>query len=133
MLYVKNTYQDMDSFEINKIIASILLTALIIIGIGKIVDILFYIEKPKVSAYKVEGIDQSGTGQEVSELDRLPGSAPRDSGNPGSDAGDGGQDGPGLPSASGGETGHPLGPGHRSDRGDRPSGTRPSRNPLHDR
>ena len=33
-----NTYQDMDSFEINKIIASILLTALIIIGIGKIVE-----------------------------------------------------------------------------------------------
>ena len=35
----------MDSFEINKIIASILLTALIIIGIGKIADILFYVEK----------------------------------------------------------------------------------------
>ena len=33
--------KDMDSFEINKIIASILLTALIIIGIGKIVDVLF--------------------------------------------------------------------------------------------
>ncbi len=56
----------MDSFEINKIIASILLTALIIIGIGKIVDILFYIEKPKMSAYKVEGIDQGISDQEVS-------------------------------------------------------------------
>ena len=42
--------KDMDSFEINKIIASILLTALIIIGIGKIADVLFYNEKPKVSA-----------------------------------------------------------------------------------
>ena len=51
MLYVLNTYQDMDSFEINKIIASILLTALIIIGIGKLADVLFYNEKPKVSAY----------------------------------------------------------------------------------
>ena len=51
----------MDSFEINKIIASILLTALIIIGIGKIVDILFYVEKPKISAYKVEGIDKVGS------------------------------------------------------------------------
>ena len=49
----------MDSFEINKIIASILLTALIIIGIGKIVDVLFYVEKPKMSAYKVEGIEQA--------------------------------------------------------------------------
>ena len=56
----------MDSFEINKIIASILLTALIIIGIGKIVDILFYVEKPKLSAYKVEGIDQSSSGQQTS-------------------------------------------------------------------
>ena len=33
--------KDMDSFEINKIIAAILLTALILIGIGKIVDVLF--------------------------------------------------------------------------------------------
>ena len=55
----------MDSFEINKIIASILLTALIIIGIGKIVDSLFYVEKPKMSAYKVEGIEQDNSGQEV--------------------------------------------------------------------
>ena len=56
----------MDSFEINKIIASILLTALIIIGIGKIVDVLFYVEKPKISAYKVEGIDQSTSDKETS-------------------------------------------------------------------
>ena len=53
----------MDSFEINKIIASILLTALIIIGIGKIVDVLFYVEKPKLSAYKVEGIDEKVPGK----------------------------------------------------------------------
>ena len=66
MLYVWNTYQDMDSFEINKIIAAILLTALIVIGIGKIVDVLFYVEKPKLSAYKVEGIDNVGSTQEVS-------------------------------------------------------------------
>ena len=56
----------MDSFEINKIIAAILLTALIVIGIGKIVDVLFYVEKPKLSAYKVEGIDKVGSTQEVS-------------------------------------------------------------------
>ncbi len=47
----------MDSFEINKIIAAILLTALIIIGIGKLTDALFYVEKPKESAYKVEGLE----------------------------------------------------------------------------
>ena len=58
----------MDSFEINKIIASILLTALIIIGIGKIVDILFYVEKPKISAYKVEGIDQQVVGEVAAKI-----------------------------------------------------------------
>ena len=47
----------MDSFEINKIIGAILLTALIVIGIGKFTDILFYVEKPKESAYKIEGLE----------------------------------------------------------------------------
>ena len=47
----------MDSFEINKIIAAILLTALILIGIGKFTDILFHVDKPKESAYKIEGLE----------------------------------------------------------------------------
>ncbi|MDC0628199.1 cytochrome c family protein [Pelagibacteraceae bacterium] len=47
----------MDSFEINKIIAAILLTALIIIGIGKFTDVLFHVEKPKQSAYKIDGLE----------------------------------------------------------------------------
>ena len=47
----------MDSFEINKIIAAVLLTALIIIGIGKFTDVLFHVEKPKESAYKIEGLE----------------------------------------------------------------------------
>ena len=47
----------MDSFELNKIIAAILLTALIVIGIGKFTDILFHVEKPKESAYKIEGLE----------------------------------------------------------------------------
>ena len=47
----------MDSFEINKIIAAILLTALIVIGIGKFTDILFHVDKPKESAYKIEGLE----------------------------------------------------------------------------
>ena len=49
----------MDSFEINKIIAAVLLTALIIIGIGKFTDILFHVEKPKQSAYKIEGLEKA--------------------------------------------------------------------------
>ena len=59
----------MDSFELNKIIAAVLLTALIVIGIGKFADVLFYIEKPKESAYKIEGLEvvttsASSTGAE---------------------------------------------------------------------
>ena len=44
----------MDSFEVNKIIAAILLVALLVIGIGKISDIAFKVDKPEKSAYKVE-------------------------------------------------------------------------------
>ena len=47
----------MDSFEINKIIAAVLLTALIVIGIGKFTDVIFHVEKPKESAYKIDGLD----------------------------------------------------------------------------
>ncbi len=48
----------MDSFEINKIVAAILMVALLIIGIGKISDVIFYVEKPETPGYKVE-LDQS--------------------------------------------------------------------------
>ena len=51
----------MDSFELNKIIGAVLLTALIVIGIGKFTDVLFHIEKPKESAYKVEGLEVAST------------------------------------------------------------------------
>jgi len=44
----------MDSFEINKIIAAVLLIALLVIGIGKISDIAFHVDKPAKSAYKVD-------------------------------------------------------------------------------
>ena len=44
----------MDSFEINKIIAAILLVGLLIIGIGKISNLIFYVEKPEKPGYVVE-------------------------------------------------------------------------------
>ena len=44
----------MDSFELNKIIAAVLMVALLIIGIGKISKIIFYVEKPKTPGYVVE-------------------------------------------------------------------------------
>ena len=69
MLYVTKVFiKNMDSFELNKIIGAVLLTALIIIGIGKFTDVLFHIEKPKESAYKVEGLEVASTtasGQEA--------------------------------------------------------------------
>ncbi|MDC0437718.1 cytochrome c family protein, partial [Pelagibacteraceae bacterium] len=57
----------MDSFEINKIIASVLLTVLIIIGIGKLTDVLFHVEKPKESAYKIEGLEVVSTSTSSTE------------------------------------------------------------------
>mgnify|MGYP001382942799 CR=1 FL=1 len=44
----------MDSFEINKIVAAILMVALLVIGIGKLSDVIFHVEKPKTPGYKVE-------------------------------------------------------------------------------
>jgi len=44
----------MDSFEVNKIIAAILVTVLLVFGIGKIADIIFHVEKTNVQGYKVE-------------------------------------------------------------------------------
>jgi cytochrome c len=59
----------MDSFELNKIIAAVLLTALIIIGIGKFTDILFHVEKPKESAYKIEGIEIANNSASSTETE----------------------------------------------------------------
>ena len=49
----------MDSFEVNKIIAAILLVALIVIGIGKVSDLAFHVNKPEISAYKVDIAESS--------------------------------------------------------------------------
>ena len=44
----------MNGFEINKIIAAIIFTVLVVFGIDKITDIIFHVEKPSEAAYKVE-------------------------------------------------------------------------------
>ena len=44
----------MDSFELNKIIAAVLMVALLVIGIGKFSDIIFHVDKPEISGYKVD-------------------------------------------------------------------------------
>ncbi|WP_415323555.1 c-type cytochrome [Candidatus Pelagibacter sp. Uisw_127] len=55
----------MDSFELNKIIAAILMVALFVIGLGKIADGVFHVKKPKNPGYQVEVESQltSGTSQ----------------------------------------------------------------------
>ena len=50
----------MDSFEINKVIAAILMVALLIIGLGKISEVVFHVEKPETPGYSVE-VDQITT------------------------------------------------------------------------
>ena len=61
----------MDSFEINKIVAAILVVFLVVFGIGKISDIVFHVEKPNTSAYKVEFAesDKSTTSSSVQTVD----------------------------------------------------------------
>ena len=48
----------MDSFELNKIIAAVLMVALLVIGIGKLSNVIFHVEKPKTPGYSVE-VEQS--------------------------------------------------------------------------
>ena len=60
----------MDSFEINKIVAAILMVALIIIGIGKVSDVVFHVEKPKIPGYAVDieqAVTASATNSEMIE------------------------------------------------------------------
>tara|TARA_B100001121_G_C18373053_1_gene472564 strand:+ start:69 stop:605 length:537 start_codon:yes stop_codon:yes gene_type:complete len=44
----------MDSFEINKIVAAVLMVALLVIGIGKLSDVIFHVEKPQTPGYSVD-------------------------------------------------------------------------------
>jgi len=44
----------MDSFEINKIIAAIILVIAIIVGLDKVSDGLFHVNKPENPGYEVE-------------------------------------------------------------------------------
>ena len=72
MLYVNKVFTKiMDSFELNKIIAAVLLTALIVIGIGKFTDILFHVDKPKESAYKIEGLETINTNASASSESKV--------------------------------------------------------------
>jgi cytochrome c len=58
----------MDSFELNKIIAAVLLTALFVIGINKFADSVFHVQKPKQSAYKVDGVELASSAIRTNEI-----------------------------------------------------------------
>ena len=47
----------MDSFEINKIVAAVLLVALLVIGVGKLSNVIFHVDKPETPGYTVD-VDQ---------------------------------------------------------------------------
>ena len=56
----------MDSFEINKIVAAVLLVALLLIGIGKLSNIIFYVKKPETPGYTVEVAQNTSNNVETS-------------------------------------------------------------------
>ena len=64
----------MDSFEINKIVAAVLMVALLVIGIGKLSDVIFYVEKPETPGYSVEvetatTVSTTSSSSEVEKID----------------------------------------------------------------
>ena len=61
----------MDSFEINKIVAAVIIVFFVVFGIGKISDMVFHVEKPNTSAYKVEfaEVDKTKTSSSVQTVD----------------------------------------------------------------
>ena len=61
----------MDSFELNKVIAAVLMTALIVIGINKLGDSIFNVKKPKQSAYKVEGVELASSTLVKADLKKV--------------------------------------------------------------
>ena len=63
----------MDSFELNKIIAAILMVALLVIGLGKIADGVFHVKKPKTPGYQVEVENQlaSNTSEAAEVVEKV--------------------------------------------------------------
>ena len=66
MLYVHFKKIKMDSFEINKIIAAVLVAVLLVFGIDKISDMIFHVKTPEIQGYKVEVKVGSATANKAS-------------------------------------------------------------------
>ena len=43
----------MNSFEINKVISSIIIVVLVVIGVNKLADVIYNVKAPKSSTYKM--------------------------------------------------------------------------------
>ena len=56
----------MDSFEINKIVAAILVVVLMVIGIDKLSDVIFHVDKPETPGYVAE-VKQVSTTSSTTE------------------------------------------------------------------
>jgi cytochrome c len=63
----------MDSFELNKIIAAVLMVVLLVIGLGKIADSVFHVKKPEKPGYQVEVENQltSGTSEVAETVEKI--------------------------------------------------------------
>ncbi len=57
----------MDSFEINKLVAAVLMVALLVIGISKLSNVIFNVEKPETPSYAVEVESVSSKAQASTE------------------------------------------------------------------
>ncbi len=57
----------MNPLEINKLIAAVLVTVIVVFGIGKLSDIIFEVKKPDIKGYKVELNTETNDSKEVSE------------------------------------------------------------------
>ena len=65
----------MNGFEINKIVASIIFGVLLVFGVGKITDWLFFVEKPSQPSYVVEApvvkVSNSSSGSAAVDIVKL--------------------------------------------------------------
>ena len=56
----------MDSFEINKIISAIIIVVVLVVGIDKLSEVIFHVEKPKTPGYVVE-VQKVSTSSDTTE------------------------------------------------------------------
>tara|TARA_B110001454_G_C12708846_1_gene429801 strand:- start:1217 stop:1762 length:546 start_codon:yes stop_codon:yes gene_type:complete len=61
----------MDSLEINKIVACVLVVALVFIGIANLSEILYEVEKPEVAHFQVEGLESQTLTEDTMAMEEI--------------------------------------------------------------